>query len=320
MGLRGQLDWSGLRVFQAVADKGSYNAAAKELGVSYGKVTKDVEDLEHALGHQLFERTSRGLILTGVGKDILQSARSMADSVRSILDRANDNTPSPVVICARDGIGSYWLARRLSDLLQRKPDARVSLRILPGTPSLLDGDGDIAIQFEPPLAANVVAKPLGWVHYIPYASPRYLARYGEPESMFDLRSHRCLRLSPEGLLLNGAGSAAPPWDAILPSAMETNAGTVLMEACAAGAGIAALPSYVSECDTKLIPLTHIKPLASFRFWLAYTERARNLPACAPVLQWLRDCFDPISHPCFREAYLPPKRPTDHPNSPGRPML
>jgi DNA-binding transcriptional LysR family regulator len=242
----------------------------------------------------------------------------MADSVQSILDRANDNTPGPVVICARDGIGSYWLARRLPDLLQRKPDVRVSFRILPITPSLLDGEGDIAIQFEPPAAANVVAKPLGWLHYIPYAAPSYLARHGEPESMFDLKAHRCLRLSAEGLQLVG-GSPVPAWDAILPSTMETNAGTVLMEACASGAGIAALPSYVSQCDSGLVPLTHIKPLASFKFWLAYTERVRNTAACAPILQWIRDCFDPISHPCFREAYYPPRRENDE-DLPPRSML
>ena len=39
-----------------------------------------------------------------------------------------------------------------------------------------------------------------------------------------------------------------------------------------------------------------KPLASIRFWLAYTERAKNLRRCQPVLQWLRECFNVDRHP------------------------
>jgi hypothetical protein len=42
-----------------------------------------------------------------------------------------------------------------------------------------------------------------------------------------------------------------------------------------------------------------------RFWLSYSERARSLLRCSPVLAWLRDCFDPERHPWFRETYVPP---------------
>ena len=311
--LRGQLDWDRLKVFQAVAGKGSFNAAAKTLGLSYNKVSKDVEELEYALGHRLFERSHRGLVLSDVGEDILRSARAMADSVQAIINRANDNEAGQVVICTRDGMASYWLARRLPELLQMQPQARVAFNVLPTTPSLVDAECDISIQFDQPTAANVVAKPLGWLHYIPYAAPRYIARHGEPASMFELQKHHCLRFSAEESRPESSRST-PAWDAILPSAMETNTGTVLMEACASGAGIAALPSYVSEFNSELVPLTQIKPLATFRFWLAYTERARNTPACEPILRWIRACFDPITYPCFREVYLPPKRPDDPPHS------
>ena len=76
--------------FQTVADTGSINAASKTLCLSYGKVSKDLEELERMLGHQLFERSSRGLELTSVGEDILRSARNMADSVQSIIERASE--------------------------------------------------------------------------------------------------------------------------------------------------------------------------------------------------------------------------------------
>jgi hypothetical protein len=82
---------------------------------------------------------------------------------------------------------------------------------------------------------------------------------------------------------------------------------VLVEACAAGAGIAAMPSYVSEFEDRLMPLIDVKPLATVKFWLAYTERVRNMEASQPVLHWIRSCFDPGRNPCFREIYVPPCR-------------
>ena len=124
--------------------------------------------------------------------------------------------------------------------------------------------------------------------------------------MSDLQAHKCLRLSSEEYQTECWKKAATAWGAILPQTMATDASTVLVEACAAGAGIAAMPSYVSEIEDRLTPLTEIKPLATVRFWLAYTERVRNMEASQPVLHWIRSCFDPVRNPCFREIYVPPQ--------------
>jgi len=302
-----KLDWDRLKVFQTVAEAGSLNAAAKVLSRSYTKVSNDLDELERALGHQLFERSHRGLELTAVGEDILRSARSMADTVQAIVERASEKSSNHLVICAREGIATYWLARRLPELLSLQPDARVFLKVMPTTPNLADGDGDIAIQFEKPSVANVVSRQLGWLHYILYAAPSYLAQHGEPKAMSDLQAHQCLRLSGAEYQPESWRQAAAAWGAILPDTVGTDAGTVLMEACASGAGIAALPSYVSQFDDRLTPLTDIKPLATLRFWLSYTERVRNMEASQPVLHWIRSCFDPVRNPCFREVYVPPQR-------------
>lgn len=301
-----KLDWDRLKVFQTVADTGSISAASRMLNMSYGKVSRDLEELERTLGHGLFDRSSRGLALTVVGDDILRSARNMADSVHSIIERAKERAPDHLVICARDGIATYWLARRMPELLALQPDVRVFLKVLPTAPNLAEGDGDIAIQFEPPSASNIVSRQLGWLHYILYAAPGYLARHGEPKAMSDLQAHRCLRLSGKEYQPDSWRPAAAAWGEILPNTMETDTGTVLMEACASGAGIAALPSYVSAFEDRLLPLLDIKPLATLRFWLTYTERVRNLEASQPILHWIRSCFDPREHACFREVYVPPE--------------
>lgn len=231
----------------------------------------------------------------------------MSDSVQAIIDRASDRTPDELVICAREGMASYWLARYLPDLLQLQPNVKLFIKVMPTTPNLAEGDGDIAIQYEKPTAANVISRQLGWLHYILYAAPDYLARHGEPKTLSDLQAHQCLRLVGEAYQPECWQKGAAAWGTILPHAMATDASTVLVEACAAGAGIAIMPSYVSEFENRLTPLTDIKPLATVRFWLAYTERVRNMEASQPVLHWIRSCFDPSRRPCFREIYVPPQR-------------
>lgn len=304
------LDWDRLKVFQAVAESGSISAAAAILAVSHAKVSRDIEELEHSCGAELFVRSTRGMQVTTIGADVLKSVRNMADSAQAISNRVEQTDEvAEIVIATQDGMATYWLANKLPEFLQSHPDIHVTLKVTPDTPHLADGDGDIAIQYEPPSSPSLIARQLGWLHYILYASPAYLSVFGAPESMFDLGKHRFLMLTGYTKQREAWTSKTPQWIEILGRALQSNSTTVLVESCANGAGILPLPTWFSEIEPRLHPLTNIKPLANARFWLVYTERVREQNRFAPVLDWLRDSFDPSVHECFRETYVPPKPPT-----------
>jgi DNA-binding transcriptional LysR family regulator len=100
----------------------------------------------------------------------------MADSARAISDRATEvDQNQSVVIATHDVMATYWLARRLPDLYRQNPNIEVILKVVTDTPNVLAGEADIAIQYEAPTAPNLIAKQLGWLHYVLYASPAYLA-------------------------------------------------------------------------------------------------------------------------------------------------
>ena len=67
-------DYNHLRYFWAVAHEGSLTRAARHLHVSPSAVSVQVKKLETALGHPLFERRGRGLILTEAGRIALDHA------------------------------------------------------------------------------------------------------------------------------------------------------------------------------------------------------------------------------------------------------
>jgi DNA-binding transcriptional LysR family regulator len=73
------LDIDLLRAFVAVADSGSFTAAAQVVARSQSAVSQKVRRLENLIGYPVFERTSRALSLTGEGGQLLVGARRLLD-------------------------------------------------------------------------------------------------------------------------------------------------------------------------------------------------------------------------------------------------
>jgi DNA-binding transcriptional LysR family regulator len=301
------LDWDRVRIFRVVAETGSINAAAGQLRVSPAKVARDLDELEYRLGVELLARGPTGVELTNAGAVVLKSARNMHDSANALstgVAGLKTQPASKVVIATHDAMATYWLARHLAAFHRAHPGTEVVIRVVQETPNLAAGDGDISIQFEPPAGPNIFASQLGWLHYILYASPAYLAIHGVPKTMFDLGQHRFLLLAGYNKQTELWDPKTPAWFEVIDRSLLSNSSTVILESCASDGGVAPMPTYVSEFERRVTPLTQIKPLASIRFWMTYVERIRN-PIYEPVLEWLRDCFDHDKHPCFRETYVPP---------------
>jgi len=300
-------DWSLLKVFVAVADTGSINAAAQQLGHSQAKVSRDIDLLERHIGQELFLRSARGMELTSAGQVVLPKARSMADAADALSTEVSElhgDASGQVVIAAHDAMATYWLAPRLPEFHQSNPDIEIMLKVVQETPNLADGEADICLQYEPPNLRNVISRSMGHLHYLPFASRDYLDIHGIPESMYDAGKHRILLHSGYNKQVEVWQEKTPHWKAINSNVLQSNSSTVILESCARGGGIAVMPSYMAETDRGVLPLP-FKPMASIRFWLAYTERARNLRRCQPVLAWLRDCFNTDRYPWFREMFVSP---------------
>lgn len=306
-----RLDWACLPVFAAVAKTGSINAAAIVLAVSPAKVSRDLDMLEGMVGRPLLVRTPRGVSLTPIGSTLLARVETMHDTFVAFKDDVA-NAPAvdtgQVTIAAFDGIATYWLARRLPEFHRSNPKIEIELKVVQHTADVLNGEADISLQFEEPTASNLIARQGGWIHYIPFASPGYLNVFGTPDSMFEANKHRVLTHSEYKMQTSTWAPGTVQWKDLIENVLQTNSSTVLVEDCASDGGIAALPSYIAECEPRLMAL-NFRPLASLRFWVVFTERARDGEKFQPVLAWLRECFNPTRHPWFREAFVPPGIPS-----------
>ena len=73
-----------LRIFVAVAEHGSYSAAAKDLFVSHSTTSRAVSALESELGVTLFDRKNRILGLSQAGQSLLRDARELLENAAQL--------------------------------------------------------------------------------------------------------------------------------------------------------------------------------------------------------------------------------------------
>jgi DNA-binding transcriptional LysR family regulator len=120
---------TGLRVLRAVADRGSFTAAARDLGYTQSAVSRQVAALEREAGSSLFERAG-GVRLTKEGLIMLRHARVILDEIASAEREleGEDARVQEVRLGAYVSAGAVLLPRSLRVLRESRPDVRVVTR------------------------------------------------------------------------------------------------------------------------------------------------------------------------------------------------
>lgn len=120
-----------LRYLVAVADSLHFRKAAEACHVSQPALTTQIQELEERLGVQLIERTSRKVLLTPIGAEIVARARSLLGEVEEIEEIAR-RRQKPLVGPLRLGViptvGPYLLPRTLPAVRTAYPDLQLFLR------------------------------------------------------------------------------------------------------------------------------------------------------------------------------------------------
>lgn len=302
------LDWDKLKVFIVVAELGSMNAAASRLKETAPTVSRKIDELERSLNARLLYRSPRGVTLTEAGRKALRYAEIMSDAADGLRsDVLDHDTPpeGPVTLCTGDGLAAHWIAPNLPNFHLQHP--KIELRLVTtDSPDadLLNEKADVAIQFREPARPEIVSKRLGVLHYVFFASPEYLNHFGHPTSIFDLYNHRCIIHSGYVNQMERWAPKAKEFRELMDFALVTNSGSVMLEVCANGGGIALLPTYVQDLDKNITPL-NLPEVAPIRFWLTYTERVRRMVRAQIVIDWLRSLFNSQRSPWFRANFVHP---------------
>lgn len=119
-----------LRAFEAAARTGSFSAAAEQLNVTHGAVSRQVAKLEHWLGLKLFDRVARGVALTIEGNRLFIRTREAFDLIADNTDRWSEPRGTAVVrLTSIPSVSGLWLIPRMQELEQGPPALRIVLSV-----------------------------------------------------------------------------------------------------------------------------------------------------------------------------------------------
>ncbi|OWT71522.1 MULTISPECIES: LysR substrate-binding domain-containing protein [unclassified Achromobacter] len=114
-----------VRAFEAAGRHGNFTAAANELSVTQGAVSRQVKILEEFLGVDLFQREARGVILTAAGRRYLTMATSVLDQIANTRVDHLAEPGKPLSISVLSSCASLWLLQRLADFNRLHPEIRL---------------------------------------------------------------------------------------------------------------------------------------------------------------------------------------------------
>lgn len=271
------MDWDHARIFLAVARRGQFLAAARQLRLDHATVMRRVGRLESELGTRLLDRRTTGCVPTAAGERFLLAAERMeADMLRAQVDLAAQDVEAAgtVRVGAPDGFGTLFLTRRLARLMGRHPGLTIQLAPLPRTFSLSKREADIAIVVDRPEAGRLAIRKLVDYTLHLYASRDYIAAHGAPATPGDLARHPQVTYVQD-LIYSDALNFMP--DVFGPSyrRFECASAVAQAEAVRAGAGIGILHDYAVRDDIDLAP---VLPDVVFRrsYWLVTHADTRDL--------------------------------------------
>jgi LysR family transcriptional regulator, transcriptional activator for dmlA len=192
-----QLENEDLRVFVTVVRKGSFVAAAAELGMSAPYVSKRIGVLEARLGVKLFERSTRRVVITDDGEQVYSRAQLILEQLDDMLDDVARRRREPagrLRICSSFGFGRNVVAPVIARLVAAHPGLQIRFEVFDRLVDPVAEGFDLDVRIGDDLPPQLVARKLMDNHRILCASPAYLARHGMPQSLNDLARHQCLAI------------------------------------------------------------------------------------------------------------------------------
>jgi len=175
-----------------VAELGSFTKAADSLGLPKASVSLAVQQLESRLGTQLLHRTTRKVQLTPDGQVFYERGKDILVEMDELdsLFQSDDASISGLIRVDM----SYPMARNiviphLQKFLDRYPNLQVDLSSTDRRVDPISEGFDCVVRTGNLADSGLIARHIGEMPQSNFASPAYLAKYGEPMTPDDLKNH-----------------------------------------------------------------------------------------------------------------------------------
>lgn len=238
-----------LRAFVKVVETGSFSEAGRQMRLSRSAISKHIADLEHDLGVQLLNRTTRQTGPTESGQAYFERAITILaelDAADQTVAHLQKSPRGILRVNAPMSFGTMRLGPAIAEFMGLYPELKIQLVLTDEHVDPVHDGWDITLRIADLESSSLISRKVVPVPRVVCASPSYLEKHGTPLHPDDLRQHSCLTY---GFLATGnqwklTGKDGdhwiqPPWT------LCVNNAEVLRDAALAGRGITLLPKFVA---------------------------------------------------------------------------
>ncbi len=241
-----------LRAFEAAARLGRMTAAAEELSVSPGAISRQVRQLEDHLGLPLFDGTKARPTLTAAARTLQPVLTTAFQQIEDTVRALGDASRGPLDVACFSTFTVKWLIPRLFDFHAQHPGIEVRLRTTDsGTDAAREGC-DLLITADAAGARDATTLPLFAERLGPVLAPALAARTGALRTPADLAGqpllHTRMRRNAWDMWAASAGVAMP--DPVAAAGPVYEHYYFTLEAAVRGLGIAVAPWHLVMDDVQ----------------------------------------------------------------------
>ncbi|MCX7276870.1 MAG: LysR family transcriptional regulator [Burkholderiales bacterium] len=296
MSLFDSVELADLRVFVTIVRTRSFKAAAIQLGVTPSAVSHAMRRLEARLATKLFNRSSRAVTTTDVGRDLALRLEDGFDKIGlalAELDAPGAGRYGELRINVFADAAHLLIAPAIPEFARLCPEVRLTV-VVEDRPIDIVAEGyDAGIRYGHHVPEDMVAVPLsGAQRWVVAAAPAYLAKFGAPLQPDDLAHHTCIQL----LLGDNSsykwelGRGRAKRQIRVPGAITINDTATSIAAAKSGMGLAyfleqRIAAELDEGSLQLVLADHAFKAEPFHMY--YSGRRHNHPALRKLVNIIR---------------------------------
>ncbi len=191
-------DWNKAKLFYHIAKSGSFTKAARLSDIDQSVLTRQIQILETQVGCPLLVRKAGGVSLTRKGEELLKHIAPFFMIMRGFCSNnhsLDDDGKRKIKIATTHALSAYVISDIILDYSKENPHLIFELI---GEDHVLDvilNDVDIAIRPYDEEMTGVIQEPIFTLEKKLYASRSYIEKYGEPQTIDDLKNHHLIAIA-----------------------------------------------------------------------------------------------------------------------------
>lgn len=185
-----------MQTFVRIAEANSFSRAAETLALPRSALTATIQKLEAFLGTQLLQRTTRRMALTPDGAQYYQQCVEILGAIDAaelaLRGKGGQRPRGRLRVGLPAALGRHLVVADIAGFHAAYPELELELSLSDRLMDVVQEGLDCVLRVGQLQDSALVGRQLGSMRFLTCAAPSYLARYGTPLEIADLRRHHCV--------------------------------------------------------------------------------------------------------------------------------